>query len=98
MRRTIVLFTTMALTVLVAAKRMIRLSLWQEGSKLFPNGFDDVWLDSGHGLAPSQWGSLENSPDDRASVSVLHSDVLPIGASCKFAPIYETLPIRHLVT
>ena len=25
-------------------------------------------------------------------------DVLPIGASCKFAPIYETLPIRHLVT
>src|ERR687893_581898 len=33
--------------------------------------------------APSQSGSFRHSPDDRASVSVLHSDVLPIGASSK---------------
>ena len=32
-------------------------------------------------LLPS--GSLENSPDDRASVPALHSDALPIGAASK---------------
>jgi len=65
----------------VSAKRMICSSLGQEDSKLLPYTFDDVWLKCRHGEAPSHLGSFSYSPCDRASVSVLHSDALPIGAS-----------------
>jgi hypothetical protein len=49
----------------VTAKRMVCLSLWQQGGELFPNRFDDVWLDGGHGVCSFTLGSLDNSPDDR---------------------------------
>jgi hypothetical protein len=39
----------------VSAKRMICSSLGQEDSKLLPYTFDDVWLECGHGEAPSIW-------------------------------------------
>src|SRR5215210_2232009 len=48
----------------MAAQRMIRFSLGQQGTELLPDGIDNVWLDRGHGHTPSS-GSFENSPDDR---------------------------------
>jgi len=48
----------------VAAQRVARLPLWEQGSELLEDRLDDVWWDGGHGHPPS--GSLEDSPDDRA--------------------------------
>jgi len=48
----------------VAAERMVRFPLGQQGPELLEDGLDDVWLEGGHGHTPSRSGSLENSPDD----------------------------------
>src|SRR3954447_19696142 len=68
----------------VTSERMVRLSLGQEGTELLEDGLDDVWLDGGHGTHSfSRSGSLENSPNDGASVPALHIDALPIDGSSK---------------
>src|SRR5215207_10914001 len=71
----------------VTAERMVRRpSLGQEGFKLLPDGLDDVWFKRGHGACSFYSGSLEDSPNDGASVPALHVDALPIdGSSKKFA-------------
>jgi hypothetical protein len=66
----------------MAAERVVRLPLRQQGRELLPDGLDDVWWQGGHGNPPS--GSLENSPDDGASVPVSHPNAPPIGASSYF--------------
>src|SRR5215217_8629527 len=73
--------------VTVTAERMVCYSLRQEDSKLLPDGFDDVWLDGGHGEAPSRSGSFSNSPYDRASVSVLHSGHTPYWRKLLFTQV-----------
>lgn len=45
---------------------MARLPLRYQGRKLLADGLDEVRWERGHGYPPSS-GSLENSPDDRAS-------------------------------
>jgi hypothetical protein len=65
----------------VATEGMVDLPLGQEGTKLFPNGLDDVWLDGGHETYLFCSGSVRNSPNDRASVPALHMEALPIDAS-----------------
>lgn len=64
----------------VTTERMVRLLFRQQGHELFPDGLGDVWWERGHEYPPSS-GSLENSPDDGASVPVSHFSALPIGAS-----------------
>jgi hypothetical protein len=53
---------------------MVRLSLWQQGGELFPNRFDDVWLDGGHGLAPSHWEAWTTPQMIEYSVLAFHAD------------------------
>src|SRR5215210_976237 len=60
---------------------MVRLSLGQEGTKLLEDGLDEVRWECGHGARSFCSGSLEDSPNDGASVSALHVDSLPIDGS-----------------
>lgn len=47
----------------VATERMVHFSLGQQGAKLLPNGLDNVWLDSGHGInAPSHYREASDTP------------------------------------
>ena len=48
---------------------MVRFSGGQQGEELLPDGLDDVWWQGGHGACSFCSGSLEDSPNDRASVS-----------------------------
>jgi len=57
---------------------MVCLPLGQEGTKLLPDGLDDVWLDGGHGTYSFCSGSLEDSPNDGVSVPALHVQAMPI--------------------
>src|SRR5215217_1192189 len=45
---------------------MIGTTLGQQGFELLEDGLDEVRWECGHGFSPSS-GSLEDSPDDRAS-------------------------------
>src|SRR5215204_6078624 len=45
---------------------MIATTLGQQGFELLEDGLDEVRWECGHGFSPSS-GSLEDSPDDRAS-------------------------------
>jgi hypothetical protein len=63
---------------------MINLSLWQEGFELLPDGLDDVWFKRGHRAYSFYSGSLENCPNDGASVPALPLEALPIDGSSKF--------------
>ncbi len=65
----------------VTTERMVRPSLGQEGFELFPDRLDDVSLKRGHGARSFYSGSLENSPDDGASMPALHLDAFPIDAA-----------------
>jgi hypothetical protein len=65
---------------MVATERMACRPFGQQGRQLLPDGLDEVWWESGHG-DPTSSGSVENFPDDGASVPVSHSDALPIGGS-----------------
>ena len=49
-----------------APEQMGRLSVRYQGRKLLEDGLDEVRWERGHEHPPSS-GSLENSPDDRAS-------------------------------
>ncbi len=65
----------------VATERMVSFVLGQQGFKLLEDGLDDVRWERGHGVYSFRSGSVENSPDDGASVPALHVDVLPIDGS-----------------
>jgi hypothetical protein len=67
----------------VASERMVGLVLGQEGTELLPDGLDEVRFECGHGAYSFRSGSLENSPNDGASVPALHLDPLPIDGSSK---------------
>jgi hypothetical protein len=56
----------------VATERMVGLVLGQEGTELLLDGLDEVRFECGHGAYSFCSGSVENSPDDGASVPALH--------------------------
>src|SRR5215203_4793208 len=57
--------------------------LGKEGRKLLEDGLDEVRFECGHGAYSFRSGSVENSPNDGASVPALHHDALPIDGSSK---------------
>jgi hypothetical protein len=61
----------------VTTERMVGLVFGQEGTELLEDGLDKVWFECGHGAYSFRSGSLENSPDDGASVPALHYRVSP---------------------
>ncbi len=62
----------------VASERMVGAVLGKEGLKLLEDGLDEVRFECGHGAYSFCSGSVENSPNDGASVPALHHDALPI--------------------
>jgi len=65
----------------VAPERMVGLVLGQQGLKLLADGLDEVRFECGHGANSFRSGSVENAPNDGASVPALHHDALPIDGS-----------------
>src|SRR5829696_8913801 len=65
---------------------MVGAPLGKEGLELLPeDGLDEVRFECGHGACSFRSGSVENSPNDGASVPALHHDALPIDGSSKTA-------------
>src|SRR5829696_8204249 len=63
---------------------MVGAPLGKEGLELLPeDGLDEVRFECGHGACSFRSGSVENSPNDGASVPALHHDALPIDGSSK---------------
>src|SRR5829696_4378317 len=62
---------------------MVGAALGKEGFELLPDGLDEVRWECGHGACSFRSGSVENSPNDGASVPALHHDALPIDGSSK---------------
>jgi hypothetical protein len=60
----------------MATQGVIRLPFGQQGTELLPDGLDDVWWECGHGVCSFCSGSLEDSPDDGASVSAFRVNAL----------------------
>ena len=61
----------------MAAEGVVCLPGGQQGEKLLPDGLlFDVWWQGGHGTYSFYSGSLENSPNDRASVSAFRIGTL----------------------
>lgn len=54
-----------------------RLHGGQQGTELLPDGLADVWWQGGHVVCSFVSGSLENSLNDRASVSAVRVGALP---------------------
>src|SRR5215216_2781892 len=76
---------------------MVGAALGKEGFKLLPDGLDEVRFECGHGACSLRSGSVENSPNDGASVPALHHDALPIdgssylpGSEAMYACIHES--------
>ena len=67
----------------MAPERVVGLVLGKEGTKLLEDGLDEVRFECGHGACSLRSGSVENSPNDGASVPALHHDALPIDGSSK---------------
>ncbi len=65
----------------VAAERMVGLVLGQQGLESLEDGLDEVRWERGHGAYSFRSGSVENSPDDGASVPALLTQALPIDGS-----------------
>src|SRR5215213_11856466 len=65
---------------------MVGAVLGKEGTKLLEDGLDEVRFECGHGACSFRSGSVENSPNDGASVPALHLDTLPIDGSSKRRP------------
>src|SRR5215210_9201744 len=61
----------------MAAQRMIRFSLGQQGTELLPDGIDNVWLDRGHGHTPSPREASRTPRMIGYTVSALQIEALP---------------------
>jgi hypothetical protein len=57
----------------VASERMVGAALGKEGFELLPDGLDEVRFECGNGACSLRSGSVENSPNDGASVCPLYT-------------------------
>ncbi len=61
----------------VASERVVSVVVGKEGLELLPDRLDNIWWESGHRACSFCSGSVENSPDDGATVPALHAKALP---------------------
>ena len=57
----------------MASERMVGAALGKEGFELLPDGLDEVRFECGNGACSLRSGSVENSPNDGASVCPLYT-------------------------